>query len=47
MNGWDLIGQDIFVSIAKLAASNKFELKRSFEELERLVRTNPLVKTKR
>lgn len=40
-NEWGIIGQDTFVCVGKSATSNKFESRRGFEQLERLVHSNP------
>ena len=41
MNEWGFIDQDILVGIGKSATSFKFKSRRGFEELERLVLSNP------
>jgi len=41
MNEWGFVGQDIFVGIGKSATSFNFKSRRGFEELERLVLSNP------
>jgi hypothetical protein len=41
MNEWGFIGQESLVGVGMSATSNIFEIRRGFEEMERLVLSNP------
>ena len=41
MNEWGFIGNEALVALGKSATINKFKQRCGFEQMERLVRTNP------